>query len=145
MKKAVALAAALIFLLLSLTGCNRTEAEKMSRSYNIIISVEIDGELSGKKVELEWTVNGLNAGTKIAAKEDGKGYSKGDVAYFQLREDDLKKGMNVYARVVLQGYNGVGVACGQAIPLELELGKVYYLRVTGDNASDAYTEQIFPD
>ena len=60
-------------------------------------------------------------------------------------EDDLKKGMNVMMRVVLLGYDGVGIYCGQSVPLELRFGEVYYLRVSGTNASDAVTEQIFPE
>ncbi len=144
MKKAAALILALAVLLLCFAGCARTEAEKLSRSYNVVISVEIQGELVGKKMELEWEVNGVNAGTKVSAPPEG-GYSAGDVVNFRLMEDDLKKGMNVKARVLLLGYNGVGQSCGPAVPLELKFGEVYYLRVSGTNAGDAVTEQIFPE
>ena len=143
MKKFAAFVLALA-MLLCLAGCARTEAEKLSRSYNVVISVELQGELAGKKMELEWYVNGLNAGTKISAPPEG-GYHAGDVVNFRLMEDDLKKGMNVNARVLLLGYDGTGISCGASVPLELKFGEVYYLRVTGTNASDAVTEQIFPE
>lgn len=145
LKRAAALVLALALMLTCLGGCKKkTEAEKLSRSYNVVISVELTGELVGKKLELEWSVNGLNAGTKVASKTEG-GYHDGDVVNFRLMEDDLKKGMNVMMRVVLLGYDGVGIYCGQSVPLELKFGEVYYLRVSGTNASDAVTEQIFPE
>jgi hypothetical protein len=145
LKRAAALVLALALALACFGGCKKkTEAEKLSRSYNVVISVELTGELAGKKLELEWSVNGLNAGTKVAWKTEG-GYHDGDVVNFRLMEDDLKKGMNVMMRVVLLGYDGVGIYCGQSVPLELKFGEVYYLRVSGTNASDAVTEQIFPE
>ena len=143
--RAVALILALAMLLTMLSGCKKkTEAEKLSRSYNVVISIEVAGELVGKKLEFQWSVNGLNAGTRIAQKEQG-GYKAGDVVNFRLKEEDLKKGMNVTARVILIGYDGVGMSCGSPVPLELEFGKVYYLRVSGTNVSDAVLEQVFPD
>ena len=145
LKRAAALVLALALMLTLFSACKKkTEAEKLSRSYNVVISVELTGELAGKKLELEWSVNGLNAGTKIASKTEG-GYHDGDVVNFRLMEDDLKKGMNVMMRVVLLGYDGVGIYCGQSVPLELKFGEVYYLRVSGTSASDAVTEQVFPE
>ena len=144
---ALVLALALMLTLFSADGTTLTlyvATEKLSRSYNVVISVELTGELAGKKLELEWSVNGLNAGTKIASKTEG-GYHDGDVVNFRLMEDDLKKGMNVMMRVVLLGYDGVGIYCGQSVPLELKFGEVYYLRVSGTSASDAVTEQVFPE
>ena len=144
-KRVFALVLALALALACFGGCKkRTEAEKMSRSYNVVVSVEITGDIVGKKVELEWSVNGLSAGTKVASKTEG-GYHDGDVVNFRLMESDLKKGMNVMMRVVMLGYDGVGMYCGKAVPLELEFGEVYYLRVSGTGASDAVTEQVFPE
>lgn len=144
-RRILVLVLALALALACFSGCKKkTEAEKLSRSYNVVVSVEITGDIVGKKVELEWTVNGLSAGTKVASKTDG-GYKAGDVVNFRLMENDLKKGMNVMMRVVMLGYDGVGMYCGQAVPLDLEFGEVYYLRVSGTGASDAVTEQIFPE
>ncbi len=143
--RAAALVLALILALSLFSGCKKkTEAEKLSRSYNVVISVEVAGELVGKKLEFQWSVNGLSAGTRIAQKEQG-GYKAGDVVNFRLKEEDLKKGMNVTARVILIGYDGVGISCGAPVPLELEFGEVYYLRVSGTGASDAVLEQVIPE
>ena len=143
--RAAALILALALTLALFSGCKKkTEAEKLSRSYNVVISIEVAGELVGKKLEFQWSVNGLNAGTKIAQKEQG-GYKAGDVVNFRLKEEDLKKGMNVTASVILIGYDGAGMSCGTPVPLELEFGKVYYLRVSGSNVSDAVLEQVFPE